>query len=247
LQLSNGSEIELAVLSQIEQVDWLIGHVDVSYDPFMIHQVFQIENIEDRLKHRNFVQEHHAEFTHRHLESMQSFDPARTIARLNRYFAAIFNIGKTSSHERINLEPIPHQNHWDFLRNRPNASTVEIYASLTLLSVTTDSEDLAWRQITQRERLALIRVIEVWHQHLSRYDTKILFSKLERSTNQNQRQFGGILGAWWKLYGFAQKNNDHWEFDVPKMLAYYEIPPLSPAAIAEFQQRGREFKERHDL
>ncbi len=207
----------------------------------------QVSDIGDQIRHQNFVQEHHAAFTSKNLETSLSFDPAWTIAKFSNYSAAFFNKDERYSIDTSYLKSLPRQSYWNFLRNRPEVNHVEIYADLYLLSLTTNREATEWRHLANRERIDLIRVIEVWHQQLSTVNAKNLLDKLVRSTNQQKQQLGGTLGNWWRAYGFAKKNNDHWEFDVPKMLAHYKLEPLSPYAIREFKRRGQEFKERYEI
>jgi hypothetical protein len=245
IQPSKGSEIELGVVAKIANVSWLIGWIDVFHDPFEVEQTLQVTDISDRLRNQNFVQIHLKELIYDGKIPMPSFDPLHTTVRLNRYYAAFFNTGETSSSKTWHIKSMPDQKSWNFLRNQSSVEHVGVYAELSLLSVTTDYENIAWQNLMHGARTDLIRLIEVWHQSLSRLNAKTLLSKLERATNQQRQSLVGIFGAW-NNSGFAKKTNDRWEFDVPKILANYKLTPLHPDAISEFKRRGQEFKEQHE-
>jgi hypothetical protein len=241
IQPSKGSEIELGIFTKIANVSWLVGAVDVFHNPFVVEQTLRITDIRGCLQKQNFIQAYHKEFIYDAQMPTPNLEPLQTIAKLDRCYAVFSNDSK----ERY-LKSIPDQIYWNFLRRQPEVEYVEIYVELSLLGVTTGYENIASRNLTHRDRTDLVRLIEVWHQSLSRLSAKVLLTKLERVTNQKRQSLVGIFGTW-NNGGLAKKTDDCWEFDVPKILENYKLTPLSRAAISEFQQRGREFKERHDL
>jgi hypothetical protein len=246
IQPSEGTEIGLGIVPQIANVSLLVGWVEIFHNPFEVEQTWQIADIWEQLRNPNFVQIHHQEFIYDGKASMPSFVPLQTMARLNNYFAVFFDSGETSSSKTSYLKRLPDEQYWNFLRNQSRVGHVEIHANLSLLSVTTDYGNVAWQNLSHRARNDLIRLIEVWHPSLSKLNTKTLLSKLERATNQQRQSLVGIFGAW-NNNGLAKKKDDHWEFDVPKILANYKLLPLNSDAILEFKRRGQEFKARHDL
>jgi hypothetical protein len=245
IQLSEGTEIELGVISKIVDVSWHIGWIDIFHDPFELEQTLQIIDVSDRLRDKNFVQIHLKELICDEKVPMPSFDPLHTIARLNGYYAVFFNTGETYFSRTWHIRSTPDQMSWSFLRNQPSVKHVGVYAGLSLLSLTTDHENRAWQNLRHSARTDLIRLIEVWHQSLSTLNAKALLSKLECATNHPRQSLVGIFGAW-NNSGLAKKTNDHWEFDVPKILENYKLLPLHPNAISEFRRRGQEFKEQYE-
>jgi hypothetical protein len=240
IQPSKGSEVELGVVAKIANVSWLVGSVNVFHNPFVVEQTLRVPNIRGCLQKQNFVQAYHKEFIYDTEMSMPSLEPLQTIAKLDRCYA-VFSNNPTGKY----LKSIPTQAYWSFLRNQSEVEYVEIYVELSLLGVTMGYENISSLNLTHRARTDLVRLIEVWHQSLSRLNAKTLLAKLERVTNQQRQSLVGLFGTW-NNSGLAKKTNDHWEFDVPKILENYKLLPLHPDAISEFRRRGQEFKEQHE-
>jgi hypothetical protein len=243
IQLCEGSDIELGILFRTT-AHWLIGWVDVYHNPFKVWQNFQVTDIDAQLQNQDFVRLNYPDFTCPGSKPMPSIDVEWTTVSLQGYFATYLDTDSNYCDKTTYLNLIPSQSFWNYLRYRTSVRTVEMHANLCLLSLTTDREHFAWQRLQPRRWTNLIRVIEVWGQSLSKLNPKDLLTRIERATNHQRPSLVGIFGAW-NNYGFANKNKDQWEFDIPKMLEHYKLTPLSPAAIAEFRQRGREFKERY--
>lgn len=253
LRLSEGSGVEIKILSFIGDARWFIGTIGVNHDPFSISPTFQVSDISNQLKDDKFIQKNYSDLTfHENSATYAKSNPEQVIANLHHYSSTFYSDDKKYSLGGDYLTSIPDSpSYWDFLRNRPAIDFISIYAHLSLFRTTSHKEDPAWRCLSDKSRthrIELIRIIEVWHQELSKFKTNDLFNKLSCSTNQTRHAVSGILGNWLpNKKELARKNSDYWTFDVPKLLVNYKLTPLSTTAIKEFKQRGQSFKKRYEI
>ncbi len=248
LRLSEGSGAEIEILSFIGAASWFIGTIRVSHDPFYISQIFQVSDINNQLKDEKFIQNNYTDLIFNNsLESSVKSDSERITPLLKNYTISFFNCSSDYAFHNSFLTSIPNSpSYWNSLCNQPKIDFVQISANLSLLSAIGDRKANEWQRLEYRNYVALIRVIEVWHQALGKFKNKDLFEKLSRLTNQTRGSVSGTLGNWLGKKKLAKKDQYHWTFDIPKILAYYELTPLSTTAIKEFKQRGHSFKKRYE-